>query len=131
MNCYKRFAQSPQGDRTRCFLLCCIGLQLALSCRADRRQSRQLPGVKRTPRFDRAAAAHGRERPRQPPAFASLVGGLAAARMIGAAASWPFAARGQDAGRTYRLGFVVPSARESPRVIALFDELRLSGFVEG
>jgi len=51
--------------------------------------------------------------------------------LIGAAASWPFAARGQDAGRTYRLGFVVPSARESPRVIALFDELRLSGFVEG
>jgi hypothetical protein len=28
-----------------------------------------------------------------------------------AAAAWPFTARAQEAGRTYRLGFLVPTAR--------------------
>jgi putative ABC transport system substrate-binding protein len=48
----------------------------------------------------------------------------------GAAAAWPLAARAQEAGRTYRLGFLLPSARQIPPVEALFDELRLNGFIE-
>jgi putative ABC transport system substrate-binding protein len=55
--------------------------------------------------------------------FITLVGG--------AAASWPLAAWAQEPGRTYRIGFLVPLARESLSVVALFDELRLNGFVEG
>ena len=47
-----------------------------------------------------------------------------------AAAVWPLAARAQDNGRTYRLGFLLPSSRHGA-VDAFFDELRLNGFVEG
>jgi hypothetical protein len=43
----------------------------------------------------------------------------------GAAAAWPFAARAQEPGRTYRLGFLIPSPRDSAPALALFDELRL------
>jgi putative tryptophan/tyrosine transport system substrate-binding protein len=49
----------------------------------------------------------------------------------GAAAAWPLAVRAQEAGRVYRLGFLVSHAREAPWIVALFDELRLSGFIEG
>jgi putative ABC transport system substrate-binding protein len=49
----------------------------------------------------------------------------------GAAVAWPLATRAQESGRTYRIGFLLPSLRESPAVVALFDELRLNGFVEG
>src|SRR6266566_5212265 len=48
-----------------------------------------------------------------------------------AAAAWPLAARAQEAGRTHRLGFLLPSARQTPPIEALFDELRLNGFIEG
>src|SRR5215813_13444859 len=48
----------------------------------------------------------------------------------GAVAGWPLAARPQDNGRTYRLGFLLPSSRHGV-VDAFFDELRLNGFVEG
>jgi putative tryptophan/tyrosine transport system substrate-binding protein len=47
------------------------------------------------------------------------------------AVAWPLAARAQENGHTYRLGFLLPSARQSAAVEALFDELRLNGFVEG
>jgi hypothetical protein len=40
-------------------------------------------------------------------------------------------ARAQEPGRTYRLGFLFPVGREAPPVVAFFDELRLSGFIEG
>jgi putative tryptophan/tyrosine transport system substrate-binding protein len=56
-------------------------------------------------------------------AFISLLGG--------AAAAWPLAARAQEPGRTYRLGFLLPTARQTPQVEAFFDELRLNGFIEG
>jgi putative ABC transport system substrate-binding protein len=51
-----------------------------------------------------------------------LLGGGAVAR--------PLAARAQENGRTYRLGILLPSARNSAAVEAFFDELRLNGVVE-
>jgi hypothetical protein len=39
----------------------------------------------------------------------------------GAAAAWPLAAHGQQPGRIYLLGFLLPSARQTPPVLALFD----------
>ena len=51
--------------------------------------------------------------------------------LLGGAATWSLAARAQDAGRTYRIGFLLPSPRNSPAVVAMFDQLRLNGFVEG
>ena len=55
--------------------------------------------------------------------FITLIGG--------AAATWPLAARAQQPGRPYRLGFFLPVARDAPAMIAFFDELRVHGFVEG
>jgi putative ABC transport system substrate-binding protein len=55
--------------------------------------------------------------------FITLVGG--------AALAWPLSARAQEAGRTYRLGFLVPAPRTSAAIAAFMDELRLGGFVEG
>src|SRR5262249_25085743 len=49
---------------------------------------------------------------------------------LGGMAAWPLAARAQEAGRTYRLGFLLPTARQARQVEAFFDELRLNGFVE-
>jgi putative ABC transport system substrate-binding protein len=51
--------------------------------------------------------------------------------LVGGATAWPLAARAQQSGRTYRLGFLLPTARQTPPVLAFFDELRLNGFVEG
>jgi putative ABC transport system substrate-binding protein len=51
--------------------------------------------------------------------------------LSGAAAAWPLAARAQEAGRTYRLGFLIPTARDAAVTVAFFDELRANGFVEG
>ena len=50
--------------------------------------------------------------------------------LLGGAATWPRVARAQEPGRIYRLGFLIPSPRDRPPVIALFDELRLNGFIE-
>jgi hypothetical protein len=51
--------------------------------------------------------------------------------LLGGAAVWPLAARAQQAGRTYRLAFLNTNPREAPQNIALLDELRRHGFVEG
>jgi putative ABC transport system substrate-binding protein len=49
----------------------------------------------------------------------------------GSAAAWPFFARGQEPGRIYRIGVLLPSPRDAPHYVALFDELRRLGFIEG
>ena len=49
--------------------------------------------------------------------------------VIGGAAALPFAARAQETGRVYRLGVLVPASRAS--IGPFFDEMRLSGFVQG
>src|SRR6478672_11523315 len=50
---------------------------------------------------------------------------------LATSAALPLAVRAQEAGRIYRLGFLIPATRTSAAVAALFDELRLNGFVEG
>jgi putative tryptophan/tyrosine transport system substrate-binding protein len=50
---------------------------------------------------------------------------------LGSAAAWPLAARAQQAGRTYRLGFVSAAPRDEAWYTAFFEELRGLGFVEG
>jgi putative ABC transport system substrate-binding protein len=52
--------------------------------------------------------------------------------LIGAAAAtWPFAAWAQEAGRIYRLGSLHLSPRSAPQHVAFYEELQRSGFVEG
>jgi putative tryptophan/tyrosine transport system substrate-binding protein len=51
--------------------------------------------------------------------FITLIGG----------AAWPFAARAQEPGHTYRIGFLTPALRESYDVF--FYAMRLNGFIEG
>lgn len=50
---------------------------------------------------------------------------------LGAAVTWPLAVRAQQPSRIYRIGFLIPSPRDRPPVAAMFDELRLNGFIEG
>jgi putative tryptophan/tyrosine transport system substrate-binding protein len=50
---------------------------------------------------------------------------------LGSAAALPFAARAQEAGRTYRLGGLHQSPRSAPTIVAFFAELQRAGFVEG
>ena len=49
----------------------------------------------------------------------------------GAAATWPFFAQGQEPGRIYHLGALLSSPRDAPHYVALFNELRRLGFIEG
>jgi putative ABC transport system substrate-binding protein len=51
--------------------------------------------------------------------------------LMGASVAWPFAAMAQEPGRTYRLGGLSGSPRDSPPFVAMFDELRRLGFIEG
>jgi putative ABC transport system substrate-binding protein len=48
----------------------------------------------------------------------------------GSAVVWPLTARAQQPGRTYRIGFLIPSPRDRAPVAAFFDELHLNGFIE-
>ena len=51
--------------------------------------------------------------------------------LLGGAAAWPLAALAQQAGRTYRVGGLSSGPRNSPPFVAMFDELRRFGFIEG
>jgi hypothetical protein len=49
--------------------------------------------------------------------------------LMGASVAWPFAARAQEPGRTYRLGSLHFSPRRAPHHVALFDDLTRHGNV--
>ena len=51
--------------------------------------------------------------------------------LLSGAAAWPVAARAQQPGRIYRLGILTGLKRDSPVIIAFFEELGRLGFVEG
>jgi len=49
----------------------------------------------------------------------------------GAAIAWPWETRAQQAGRTYRLGVLLPLPRDAPVNVAFLEEFRRNGFIEG
>ena len=52
--------------------------------------------------------------------------------LMGASATWPFAAMAQQPGRTYRLGFLYAAPRDNNGVVTAFlDEVGRQGFIEG
>jgi len=51
--------------------------------------------------------------------------------LIGSATLCPLAARAQEAGKTYRLGCLLPLPRDAPINVAFFNELQRRGFIEG
>jgi len=51
--------------------------------------------------------------------------------VVGAGVAWPLAVWPQEAGRTYRLGVLTFSPRNARYMLAMFDELRRKGFIEG
>jgi putative tryptophan/tyrosine transport system substrate-binding protein len=53
--------------------------------------------------------------------------------LLGSAAAWPLAARPQQPGRIYRIGFLAndPALPTEPVYRAFLDELRNGGFIEG
>jgi putative ABC transport system substrate-binding protein len=57
--------------------------------------------------------------------FIAILGGAVASF------SGPLPLGAQAPSRTYRLGVLIPSARQTPPLVAFFDELRLNGFSEG
>jgi putative ABC transport system substrate-binding protein len=57
--------------------------------------------------------------------FVTLIGSAAVAQLFRPVA------RAQETGRTYQLGIIYGGSRETPRIAAFFDELKLLGFAEG
>jgi putative ABC transport system substrate-binding protein len=55
--------------------------------------------------------------------FITLLGGMVAA--------YPLGTRAQEAGRTYRVGGLSVNSRHAPIIVAMFDELRSHGFIDG
>src|SRR4029077_12840133 len=58
--------------------------------------------------------------------FITLIGSAAAVSLLLVPV-----VRAQEPGRIYRLSVIVGPARQAPRIVAFFDELRGLGFVEG
>ena len=50
---------------------------------------------------------------------------------LGVAATWPFAGRAQEAGRTYRLGALMGHPRDVPVNVAFLEQFPHYGFIEG
>jgi hypothetical protein len=46
--------------------------------------------------------------------------------LVGASVAWPFAAMAQQAGRTYRLGFLVPAPRDDTAPIWVYCDAAVS-----
>ena len=57
--------------------------------------------------------------------FIALLGGAAASPAI------PLASKAQEANRIYRIGFLTAGLREAAQYVAFFDELRMTGFIDG
>jgi putative tryptophan/tyrosine transport system substrate-binding protein len=51
--------------------------------------------------------------------------------LAGASIAWPFAALAQQAGRSYRLGFLILDPPDAALNVHLLDKLRRLGFIEG
>ena len=51
--------------------------------------------------------------------------------LTGASVTWPFPALAQEPWRTYRLGVVSINPRTAPYFVAMLDELRRQGFIDG
>ena len=51
--------------------------------------------------------------------------------LMGASATWPFAALAQEPERTYRLGVLLFSPRNATYNVALFDAVKPDGFIDG
>jgi putative tryptophan/tyrosine transport system substrate-binding protein len=51
--------------------------------------------------------------------------------LLGGALLPPSGASAQQVDRTYHLGFLSANPREAPQNMALLDELRRSGFIQG
>jgi putative tryptophan/tyrosine transport system substrate-binding protein len=49
----------------------------------------------------------------------------------GAAVAWPLVTRAQEPGRTYRLGVLLLSPRNTPYNVALLDAVKPDGFIDG
>ena len=58
--------------------------------------------------------------------FITLIGSAAAVSLLLVPV-----VRAQEPGRIYRLSVIVGPARQAPRIVAFFDELKGLGFVEG
>jgi putative ABC transport system substrate-binding protein len=51
--------------------------------------------------------------------------------LAGGAAVWPLAAKAEEPGRIYRLGFLAGGPRDVPNFVPMFEALQQSGFIEG
>jgi putative tryptophan/tyrosine transport system substrate-binding protein len=58
--------------------------------------------------------------------FIALIGSAAALALFRVPV-----ARAQERGHIYRLGILTGAARQAPRMVAFFDELRVFGFIDG
>ena len=51
--------------------------------------------------------------------------------LMGASVAWPFAALAQEPGPNYRLGVLLPHPRDVPVNVAILEQFRHRGFIEG